>query len=116
MSSSRSDGVTQFVRSSVRSSVCVSVPKEFLLSLKRICSVIGSEGVCQGPKAVKGELKCFKEVSRVFHGSFKGVSRKIQGCFMEVSRVFQGSFKGVSRKFQGCFTEVSRVFQGLVLN
>ena len=95
MSSSRSDGVTEFV--------CPSVPKEFLLSLKRICSVIGSEGVCQGPKAVKGELKCFKEVSRVFHGSFKGVSRKLQGRFKKVSRVFEGSFKCVSRKFQGYF-------------
>ena len=103
MSSSRSDGVTEFV--------CPSVPKEFVLSLKRICSVIGSEGVCQGPKAVKGELKCFKEVSRVFHGSFKGVSRKIQGCFKEVSRVFQGRVKGVSRKCQGCFKKVSMVFK-----
>ena len=42
---------------------------------------------------------CFKEVSRVFQGSFKGVLRKFQGCFKEVSRVFQGSFKGVSRLF-----------------
>ena len=47
------------------------------------------------------EVHCFKKVSRVFQGSFEGVSRKFQGCFKEVSRVFQGSFKGVSRKFQG---------------
>ena len=40
-------------------------------------------------------LGCFKQVSRVFHGSYKGVSRKFHGCFKEVSRVFQGYFKGV---------------------
>ena len=38
---------------------------------------------------------CFKEVSRVFQGSFKGVSRNFKG----VLRKFQGSFEGVSRKF-----------------
>ena len=43
------------------------------------------------------------EVSRVFQGSFKGLSKKFQGCFEEVLRVFEGSFKGVSRKSQGCF-------------
>ena len=28
---------------------------------------------------------------------------RFQICFKEISIVFQGSFKGVSRKFQGCF-------------
>ena len=67
----------------------------------------------------QGSFKeCFKEVSKVFQGRFKGVSGKFQKCFKEVSRVFQGSFKGVSRKCQGCFmiflrsfTECSRCFK-----
>ena len=41
------------------------------------------------------KFECFKEVLRMFEGSFENVSRKFQGCFKEVSRVFQGSFKGV---------------------
>ena len=63
----------------------------------------------------KGCLKfpgCFKEVSRMFQGSFKGVFRKFQECFHEVSRLFHGSFKSVSRKFQERFKEVSGKFQG----
>ena len=51
---------------------------------------------------------CFTEDSRVFQGSFKGVSRMFQGCFKKVLRVFHENFKGVSRKFQGCFKEVPR--------
>ena len=46
---------------------------------------------------------CFKGISRVFQGCFKGVlrvfkgvSKVFQGCFKEVLRVFQESFKGVS--------------------
>ena len=54
--------------------------------------------------------RCLKSVSRVFQGSFKGVSRKFQWCFKEVSKVFQESFRGVSRKFQGCFDGVSGKF------
>ena len=42
---------------------------------------------------------CFKEVSKVFQGSLKGVSRKFKRCSGGVLRVFQGSFKGVSRVF-----------------
>ena len=89
MSSSRSDGVTQFV--------CVSVPKEFLLNLERICSVIGSELVL----GLFYRISLFQSMLQVIF-----VSRKFQGCFKEVSRVFQESFKGVSRKFQGCFKKV----------
>ena len=46
------------------------------------------------------------QVLRVFHGSFKGVSRKFNECFKEISRVFPGSFKSASRKFKECFKEV----------
>ena len=55
-------------------------------------------------------LVCFKELSRVFQGSFNGVLRMFQevsgvfkGSFKEVLRTFRKSFEGVSRKFQGCF-------------
>ena len=44
-----------------------------------------------------------KEVSRVFRGNSKGVSRKFQECFKKLLRVFQESFKGVSIKIEGCF-------------
>ena len=54
----------------------------------------------------------FKEVSRVFERSVKGISGRLQGCFKgvskkfkEVSRVFQGSFKGILRKLQGYFKD-----------
>ena len=47
------------------------------------------------------------EVSRLFQGSFKGVSRVVQGCLKKVSSVFQEKFKqsvkGVSRMFQSSF-------------
>ena len=68
MSSSRSDDVTQSVRP--------SVPKEFLISLKIICSV----------------SRMFQDCS-VFQGSFKGVLRMFQGYPKEVSWMFQESFK-----------------------
>ena len=42
----------------------------------------------------------FKEVSKVFQGSIKGVLRKFLGWYKEVPRVLQKSFKGVSRKLQ----------------
>ena len=87
MSSSRSDDVTQSVRP--------SVPKEFLISLKIICSV----------------SRMFQDCS-VFQGSFKGVLRMFQGYPKEVSRMFQESFESVSQKFQGCFKKVSKTFQG----
>ena len=53
----------------------------------------------------------FKDVSRIYEGSFEGVYRKF-GRFKEVLRVcegssllLKGSFKGVSRKFHGYFKE-----------
>ena len=69
MSSSRRDVVTQFVRLFVFS--CVPF---FLL--------VSSESVMQ--------LECHIMSPRKFKGCMK-----IQVCFKEVSRMFQGSFKGV---------------------
>ena len=46
-----------------------------------------------------------KGISREFSAGFKGISKKFKGCtkflgcFNEVSRVFQGRLKVVSRKF-----------------
>ena len=48
----------------------------------------------------------FREVSKEFQGSLKGVLKKFLGCFNEVSRVFQGRLKGVSR-------EISVSFKGI---
>ena len=72
--------------------------------------------------------RSFKEVSRVFkervfHESFKGVTREIEGYFMGDISGFQGSlkelqregskvFQGCSRKFQWCSKKVSMVIQG----
>ena len=66
MSSSRSDVVTQFVRSSVHPLVM----KEFFFSLR------GYKGVSRKSNG------CFYEVSRMFHASF--MDRKFQGCFKKV--------------------------------
>ena len=111
MSSSRSDLVTQFVRSSVCSSVCLSVVRPFFSSsVLGVCSafflVLKSFNIRVSRK-FKGCLKfqgCFKEVLRVFTGNFKGV----QGSFRSVSRKFQECF------FQECFKEISRVFQDCI--
>ena len=69
--------------------------------------------------------ECFKEVSRMFHESFKEqeVSRIFQECFIifkGVSRVFQGSFKKTFKVFKKglCFMALiaaSRAEGGLVL-
>ena len=54
----------------------------------------------------------------MLQGSFKGISRKIEGCFngvlsgfqrCEVQWVFERSFDGVSRMFQGSLKGVSRM-------
>ena len=52
----------------------------------------------------------FKDITRVSLGCLKGVSRKFQGCFKKVVRVFQESFKGVSRKIKGVFRK-NRAFE-----
>jgi len=60
--------------------------------------------------------RCFKEVSRGFQDSFKGVSMKIEGCFKGAFTDFPEYFeevqrvKSVSSTFQGCFKVVSRMF------
>ena len=89
MSSSRSDVVTQ----SVRLSVCPFVRSfvTFFLSLVSLKSVASNS-----VKGIYFESRC---VSRVFQGSFKGVTRKFQGCFKEVPRIFRGSSKEVLMVF-----------------
>ena len=47
-----------------------------------------------------------------FQMSFKAVSRKFWGCSKKVFKVLQGSLKSVSRKFQGGFNKVLSGFQG----
>ena len=59
--------------------------------------VRGSSWMFQDCKVIKGVRKC-------------NVDPCVKGCFKEVSRMFQESFKGVSHKFQGCFKKVSRMF------
>ena len=86
MSSSRSDVVTQFVRTLFSS--FVSLESVVHLEVLRLF---------QG---------CFKDFMRLSQGRFKGISR----VFLGVSRMW--CFKGVSKKFQGYFKEVSGMFQG----
>ena len=90
MSSSRSDVVTQFVRSFVFSCFCVFVCPFFSYS---VLGVLSSLKVFQW---------CFKKVLKVFE-----VSRMLPVSCKGVYKKFQGSFKGVSRKFQECLKEVS---------
>ena len=86
MSSSRSDVVTQ----SVRSCVCPF----FSFSVLGILSSLKVFQWC-----FKKVLRVF-EFSRMFPVSLKGVYKK-----------FQGNFKGISIKFRGCFKLVYREFQ-----
>ena len=51
----------------------------------------------------------FKEVHRVFQGSFMNI-------FKKRLKVFGGSFKGVSREFPRSPKDVSRKFQSLCKN
>ena len=44
----------------------------------------------------KDALRKLKVVSRMPQESFEGVSQKFKGCFKEVSRMFKKSIKGVS--------------------
>ena len=105
MSSSRSDVVTQFVLPSVRP----FFRPFFSFSVFGSCSVSRMFQLC------------FKEVSRVFQGSFNGVlrksqmcSKKLHICFKKFTRKIGGCFEGVLRVFPGCFIifkGVSKVFQ-----
>ena len=47
----------------------------------------------------------------MFKDSVKCVPRKFPIKFQEFSRMFQGSFKGVSRKIAGCSERPERVIQ-----
>ena len=82
-------------RVSVRPLFFLFVSLKFLLVLKSFNGVSRQFKEC---------LK-FNGVSRLFQGSFMGVTRVFKGClnrcFKDVSRVFQGSFKSVSWKFKG---------------
>ena len=56
-----------------------------------------------------------KEGKRVFQGSFKSVSRKIQGKFKDISQHFkavQVRLKVTSSSFEGGLREVLMVFHG----
>ena len=55
---------------------------------------------------------CFKEFSRklLFHNSL-GVTKNIEECFEVVSRIFHRSLKGISRKFQRWFSQVLAALQ-----
>ena len=66
------------------------------------------------PYAVEENLRGMNEWQKDKVSGFLllDVSRKIQKFFKEVSKVFQGSFKSFSRKFQLYFKEVSKAFQG----
>ena len=61
-----------------------------------------------GLRVVKGY---FKEVSRAFRESSKGVSGNIEGSFYKFLSLFQRSPKVVSRKFQGCFKNIKGCFK-----
>ena len=113
MSSSRSDGVTQFVRPFVRSFVRSSL-FFLLVSLEAVVHFECHKAL----KSIKGIPWEPMSVSRVFQGSFKGLSSFcIKGVLRMWGRTFQASskgvsryFKGVSRKFQDCLKVVFQCF------
>ena len=96
MSSSRSDDVTQFVRS------CVIL---FLLwSIRSIRIKMSISRVF---------IECFNSVSKLFQECIKNVSNVLQECFNCVSRVLQDCFKSVSEGYQECFKSFSRVLKSV---
>ena len=69
--------------------------------------------------------QCFKVVSMVLQGHFKGqscfnclmgYSWVFKECYGVVSKVFQRCFNADSRLFTGCLKGVSRVFVGCLLS
>ena len=95
MSSSRSDNVTQLVRS-------------FTTFFWQWC-IWGVESI-----------RSIKDVSRMFHGYFQDVWKKFQGCFMfidvyrclnDVLMLFQRCFNDVTMMFQRSYNDVSMMFQ-----
>ena len=85
MSSSRSDGVTQFVHLSVRLSVFPILFTWMFLEWWE-------------------SLRASRQ--------FKSDSRRSQACFKHVLSMFQAYFKQVSRMFQGHLKDFSEMFQG----
>ena len=53
---------------------------------------------------------CLRKVSRMFQGSFKDVSRKIEGCSERHFRVDSTYLKEVPRACQGSLKLVSKMF------
>ena len=51
--------------------------------------------------------RCSRRVSKVFQGSFKGISRKMEG----VHRDLQGYLKNYQRVFQVSFNAVSKTLE-----
>ena len=51
-------------------------------------------------------LEWLKDVSRVFQGRWKGVSIGFKRCLKTFEWGFEGSFKGVSRKIDGGSQEI----------
>ena len=100
---------------SLSSSVFSFVCPFFSFSVLGFCSAFFLVLKCfnRVSRKCKGCLKfqwCFKEISRIFQGSFQGGYRKFQGCFKGVKRVFQGSFMSVIMMIQGNFNGVSKKF------
>ena len=105
MSSSRSDDVTKFVCLFV----CLSVCLESFCLILRIQSIWSKMfwGSCKGISGVY--VWSFKEVSRVFQGSSKGVQVRLKGISSSFKE-FERSSTGTSEKFPWCFKEVSKMF------
>ena len=104
MTLSLSPFVCSFVHSSVRTLFFLLVSLKFFLVLKSFNCVSRKFQGCLKLEGGSSKFQgCFKEMLRVFQGSFKGVSSKIEWCsssFKGVSRVFESSLKGVLGKFQ----------------
>ena len=58
---------------------------------------------------------CFEEVSRMFPGSFVGVSRKIEGVSSGSFRVVQGILKVISKKIYTTSLDLFFPFQIIVI-
>ena len=63
-------------------------------------------------------IECFKKISKVCQGSFKVISRKLEGCLKfrddskHVSRKTKECFKGAFRLLQGSFNGISKDLKG----
>ena len=57
-------------------------------------------------KVSKVFQRCFKDVLRVFQGTWRGVPRDLQ----EAQMVCQGSLKAIQKYFKKSFNGVSRMF------